>query len=144
MTTTGPKVELLGQRCVAHHVEIWAYFLMPDHIPLIALPQSADAIRWAIGEVHRSYSRMICFPEGRDGNLWQGQFASFVLDAPHLLSAARAIEFNPVRAGLIEARSQYRLSSAAAQLCRRDDTMVRVAPLLKLVPTGPVRALPSR
>jgi len=43
-------------------------------------------------------------------------------------------ELNPVRAGLINAPSRHQWSSAAAHVRGRDDTLVRVAPLSKLVP----------
>jgi putative transposase len=62
----------------------------------------------------------------------QGRFASFVLDEPYLLTAARYVELNPVRAELIDVPSRYWWSSAAAHARGRDDTLVRVAPLLKL------------
>jgi putative transposase len=52
----------------------------------------------------------------------------------YLLTAARYIELNAVRAGLIEAPSRYRWSSAGPHVQRRDDVLVKVAPLLKLVP----------
>jgi putative transposase len=127
-------LELMGQWCSAHQVEIWAYCLMPNHVHLIAVPRSADGLRRAIGEVHRRYTRMVNLREGWRGHLWQGRFASFVLDKPYLLTAARYVELNPVRAGLVKAPTRYRWSSAAAHARRRDDALVRVAPLLKLAP----------
>jgi len=127
-------LELMGQRCGAHQVKIWAYCLMPNHVHLIAVPQSADGLGRAIGEVHRRYTRMVNFREGWRGHLWQGRFASFVLDEPYLLTASRYVELNPVRAGLIKVPSRYRWSSAAAHMRGRDDTLVRVAPLLELAP----------
>jgi putative transposase len=78
--------------------------------------------------------RMVNFREGWRGHLWQGRFGSFVLDEPYLLTAARYIELNPVRAGLVEAPSRYRWSSAAAHVRRRDDALVTVSPLLELAP----------
>ena len=92
-------LELMGQWCGAHKVKIWAYCLMPNHVHLIAVPQSADGLARAIGEVHRRYTCMVNFREGWRGHLWQGRFASFVLDKPYLLTAARYVELNPVRAG---------------------------------------------
>ena len=73
-------LELMGQWCSAHQVEIWAYCLMPNHVHLIAVPQSADGLRRAVGEAHRRYTRSVNFREGWRGHLWQGRFASFVLD----------------------------------------------------------------
>ncbi|MGO8900458.1 MAG: hypothetical protein ACLQU5_19235, partial [Isosphaeraceae bacterium] len=48
--------------------------------------------------------------------------------------AARYVELNPVRAGLVQAPSRYRWSSAAAHLRGRDDALVQVAPLLQMAP----------
>jgi Transposase IS200 like len=56
-----------------------AYCLMPNHVHLIAVPQSADGLGRAIGEAHRRYTRMINFRERWRGHIWQGRFASFVL-----------------------------------------------------------------
>src|SRR5208282_3516491 len=125
-------LELMGQWCGVHQVAVWAYCLMPNHIHLIAVPQSADGLRRAIGEAHRRYTRMVNFREGWRGHLWQGRFASFVLDEPYLLTAARYVELNPVRAGLINSPSRYPWSSAGAHVRGRDDALVKVAPLLQL------------
>ncbi len=70
---------------------------MPNHVHLIVVPQSAGSLRRAIGEAHRRYTRRINFREGWRGHLWQGRFASFVMDEDHLLTAARYVELNPVR-----------------------------------------------
>ena len=56
------------------------------------------------------------------------------MDEGHLLTAARYVELNPVRAGLVQAPSRYRWSSAAAHLRGRDDVLVQVAPLLQMAP----------
>jgi putative transposase len=127
-------LDLLAEWCGAVEVKILAYCLMPNHVHLIAVPESSDGLRRALGEVHRRYTRMVNFREGWRGHLWQGRFASSVLDEPHLLTAARYVELNPVRAGLINTPSRYRWSSAAAHVRGRDDGVVQVAPLLELVP----------
>ena len=87
-------LELMGQWCGAHQVKIWAYCLMPNHVHLIAVPQSADGLGRAIGEVHRRYTRMVNVREGWRGHLWQGRFASFVLDKPYLLTARGTSSLN--------------------------------------------------
>jgi putative transposase len=58
-------------------------------------------------EAHRRYTRMVNFRVGWRGHLWQGRFASFVFNEAHLLTAARYVELQPVRAGLISAPSRY-------------------------------------
>ena len=68
----------MTQFCRAEQVAIWAYCLMPNHVHLIVVPQSAESLRRAIGEAHPRYTRWINFREGWRGHLWQGRFASFV------------------------------------------------------------------
>jgi REP element-mobilizing transposase RayT len=38
-------------------VAIWAYCLMPNHVHLIAVPESQEGLARAIGEAHRRYTR---------------------------------------------------------------------------------------
>jgi putative transposase len=106
---------------------------MPNHTHLIAVPSSENGLRRAIGEAHRRYTRRINFREKWRGYLWQGRFASFAMDEPYLLAAARYVELNPVRARLAESPSQWRWSSARSHLSGQDDGLVKVGPLLAMV-----------
>ena len=126
-------LELVSQWCQKHGTDIWAYCLMPNHVHLIVVPQSADGLRLSIGEAHRRYTRRINIREGWRGHLWQERFSSFVMDESHLLSAVRYVELNPVRARLVRKPWRWRWSSAAAHVARKDDTLVKVAPMLELV-----------
>ena len=114
-------------------VEIWAYCLMPNHVHLIAVPESEDGLRRAIGEAHRRYTRQVNFREQWKGHLWQGRFASFLMDENYLLAATRYIEHNPVKSGLVKRPEEYSWSSARAHLTGQDDDLVTVKPLLKMV-----------
>jgi putative transposase len=77
---------------------------------------------------------MINLRRGWRGNLWQERFQSFVMDEPHLLAAARDVERNPVRAGLCPTVDAWPWSSARAHLQGEDDELVRVHPMLALIP----------
>ena len=124
---------LMAEWCGRRGVEIWAYCLMPNHVHLIATPETADGLRRAIGEAHRRYSLRINRREGWAGHLWQGRFISFPMDEAYLLSAARYVELNPVRARLARRAQDYPWSSAAAHLAGQDDRLVKTGPLLALV-----------
>ena len=126
-------IELMAQWCREEGVEIWSYCLMPNHVHLIAVPKTEDGLRQAIGEAHRRYTRRINFREQWRGYLWQGRFASFIMDEPYLLAAARYVELNPVRAKLVDRARQWPWSSAKAHLSGRDDRLVTVGPLLAMV-----------
>jgi putative transposase len=124
-------IGLMREWCARCGVEVWAYCLMPNHVHLIAVPQTDDGLRRAIGEAHRRYTRRVNFRERWRGHLWQGRFASYAMDDEHLLMAARYVELNPVRAGLVERPAEHRWSSAAAHLAGVDDALVRTQALLE-------------
>jgi putative transposase len=125
-------ISLMAEWCGKSGVEIWAYCLMPNHVHLIAVPESEEALRRGIGEAHRRYSRMINFREGWKGHLWQGRFSSFPMDESYLIAAARYVEMNPVRAKLAKMPEGWPWSSARAHLAGADDVLVKTRPLLEL------------
>jgi len=126
-------LELMSASCGKLGVEVWAYCLMPNHVHLIVNPRSEDGLRRAMGDAHRRYSRHVNFREGWRGHLFQGRFASFVMDERYLLAAARYVELNPVRAGLADKPWRWKWGSARAHRRGRDDALVTVKPLLDLV-----------
>jgi putative transposase len=126
-------LELMAEWCLEEGVEIWGYCLMPNHVHLIAVPKTPDSLRRAIGEAHRRYTRRINFREKWRGYLWQGRFASFVMDEPYLLAAARYVELNPVRAKLVANVADWPWRSVRAHFSGRDDRLVKVAPLLAMI-----------
>jgi len=124
---------LMAEWCRKFHVTVWAYCLMPNHIHLIAVPETVDGLRQAIGEAHRRYSSMINRRQGWTGHLWQGRFSSFPMDEQYLLAAAKYIEMNPVRANLAPDPYAWQWSSAQAHAAGKDDLLVKVSPLLEMV-----------
>jgi len=124
-------LDLMARWCSRRGVDVWAYCLMPNHVHLIVVPESADGLRRAIGEAHRRYTCRVNCREDWRGHLWQGRFASFPMDDAHLYVATRYVELNPVRARRVRLPHRWRWSSAAAHLAGKDDRLVRVEPLLK-------------
>lgn len=122
-------LDLMSQWCGRSGVSVWAYCLMPNHVHLVAVPESEDGLRRAIGEAHRRYTLRVNAREGWLGHLWQGRFASVVLDEAHLLAAVRYVERNPVRAGLVASAEQWPWSSARAHVSGLDDILAKVAPM---------------
>jgi len=66
---------LMAEWCLKYQVDIWGYCLMPNHVHLIAIPETEDGFRRAIGEAHRRYSVMINRRQKWTGHLWQGRFS---------------------------------------------------------------------
>lgn len=50
----------------------------------------------AIAETHKRYSRQINFREGCRGHLWQGRFASFLMDESYLIACDYILSFKPI------------------------------------------------
>ena len=125
---------LMAEWCNRCKVQVLSYCLMPNHVHLIAVPESEDGLRRAIGEAHRRYTRHVNFQKGWKGHLWQGRFASFPMDERYMLATARYIELNPVKAGIVKRPEEYRWSSAKAHLTGEDDILVKVGPLLGIIP----------
>jgi putative transposase len=122
-------LELMSEWCAKYKVQVWAYCLMPNHVHLIAGPETKDGLNLAIGEAHRRYTRRVNFRKG-----WrQGRFSSFILDKNHLLACTRYVELNPIRAGMVKNPQAWRWSSADAHPRRKDDILVRTKPLLAMI-----------
>jgi putative transposase len=126
-------IDLMAEWCGKCHVEVWAWCLMPNHVHLIAVPDSEIGLARAIGEAHRRYTRRINFREGWRGHLWQERFASFPMDDNYLLAAARYVEMNPVASGLVAHPGDYPWSSTRAHIAGQNDQLTKVEPLLALV-----------
>lgn len=109
-------LRLLRDGCAAAGVRCLAWCLMDNHVHLILVPDHGDGLRAAIGEAHRRYTRHINFREGWRGYLFQGRFASYPMDDPHLIAAVRYVERNPVAAGIVREAHDWRWSSARSHI----------------------------
>lgn len=130
---------LLAEACRRHGVAIWAYCLMPNHVHLVAVPESAEGLGRALARAHRRYTTIINRRQGWRGYLWQGRFGSFPMDELHLRAAVGYILLNPVRAGLAPDAGAWPHSSWAAHATGEPDPLVDPAPLERAL--GPVDRL---
>ena len=106
------------------NVQIWAYCLMTNHVHVIAVPKTKEALTQSFQEAHRLYTRQINFREGWRGYLWQGRYASFPMDEKYLIAAIRYVERNPVEAGLVTKAEDYPWSSAKAHVYKLKDSLL--------------------
>jgi putative transposase len=127
--------DLMAERCRANGVECWAYCLMPNHVHLILTPSTVEGMSRAVGEAHRRFTAYVNARARVTGHLFQGRFASSVMDDDHLLAAVRYLAFNPVRAKLAVRPQDWPWSSVPAHLKRRNDVLVSVGPLLERAAT---------
>jgi putative transposase len=125
--------DLLAEQLDKAGVEAWAYCLMPNHVHLILRPADEDGLGQAIGAAHRRWANFVNARGRWRGHLFDGRFASVVMDEAHLLAAVRYVALNPVRARLVQKAWDWPWSSVAAHLQGEDDALVRVAPVLARV-----------
>jgi len=106
-------LELLRRYCELYCVSLLGYCLMSNHVHLIAVPRTAQALAQSLKHTHGRYGAYWNARQSSSGHVWQGRFYSCPLDDSHLWTALRYVELNPVRAGMIAIAAQYRWSSAA-------------------------------
>jgi putative transposase len=124
---------ILAEQAASAGVRVAGWCLMPNHVHLILVPPTPTALALCLREVHRRYTRHVNEREGWRGYLWQGRFASCVMDEPHFLAALRYVEQNPVRAGLAPRPTDWRWSSARAHLHGQADGLTDPALVRGLV-----------
>ena len=100
-------LQVLREQSGRWGLQVWAYCLMTNHVHLMVVPETTESLRRGLGDTHRRYTRAINFREGWRGFLWQGRFASVLLDEPYVYAAVRYVERNPVAARLVERPEDY-------------------------------------
>jgi len=115
-------LELLRQHSALHGLSLLGYCLMSNHVHMIAVPRTAEALAQTLKQTHGRYAAYWNARNSSSGHVWQGRFYSCPLDETHLWRALRYVELNPVRAAMVSAAEQWRWSSAAAH-CGTDMLM---------------------
>jgi putative transposase len=107
-------LQLLRQYSELYRLSLLGYCLMSNHVHLIAVPRTDEALSQTLKHTHGRYAAYWNARQTSSGHVWQGRFYSCPLDDSHLWKALRYVELNPVRAGLVASAEQWRWSSAAA------------------------------
>ena len=107
-------LEILREQAAKYRLEVVGYCLMSNHVHLVAIPRTADALAKAVGRTHFFYAQYFNRVHRRGGHFWHGRFYSCALDRRHLRQALKYVERHPVRARLCRKPWRYAWSSAAA------------------------------
>ena len=119
-------LDLLRRNADLHGLSVLGYCLMSNHVHLITVPHTRQALAQALKHTHGRYAAYWNAHQGASGHVWQGRYYSCPLDASHLWSALRYAELNPVRAGLVTKPQDWKWSSAAAHCGGAEDTMLEM------------------
>lgn len=101
---SGRIVEILKESALDSDARLFAWCIMPDHVHLLAECENlVDLVRRFKGRA-TSVARAV----DRDRRLWQRSFYDHLLRADEdVLTVARYIWGNPVRAGIVDKPMQY-------------------------------------
>lgn len=124
---------LIAEYSRKFNVTVLAYCLMDNHVHFIVIPHNKDSLAdtWRI--VHTRYSQYFNKKLKTAGHLWQGRYYSCILDEQHLLAAARYVERNPVRAGMVKKPFDYIWSSARNHAAISHNDIVDSGSLFKYI-----------
>jgi len=113
-----------------HGCAIHAYVLMTNHFHLLVTPEQKESISKMIQFVGRHYVTYFNRTYQRSGTLWEGRHKGCIVDTErYLLTCARYIELNPVRAGIVNTPSEYRWSSYRTNALGEKNEIVEHHPL---------------
>ena len=103
----------LVERSAKYAVAVLAFCLMPNHVHMVMVPETRQALAKLLKELHADYALRINRRMQWTGHLWQSRFYSSPLDSAYFVSAVRYVELNPVRAKLATSPFSYPWSSAS-------------------------------
>lgn len=107
-------LELLREYSQLYGLSLLGYCLMSNHVHLIAIPHSPEALAQCLKQAHGRYASYWNARQSSTGYVWQGRYYSCPLDESHLWKGLRYVELNPLRAGMVEKAAGWKWSSAAA------------------------------
>ncbi len=112
------------------HCSVHAYVLMTNHVHLLVTPHTASAAGELMKRVGQHYVQYINRAYGRSGTLWEGRFRSCLIqEEDYVLGCYSYIEFNPVRAHMVDHPAEYRWSSYRANAQGEASTLLKPHPL---------------
>lgn len=116
---------LLAGYAEKHALQVLAYCLMPNHVHILAVPDSEASLARGIGLTNQVYTQYLNRKLDQSGRLWQNRFFSCIVEQDkNLWAVAKYIERNPVKAGLAKRPEEYPWSSAKAHILGAKDPIL--------------------
>ncbi len=102
----------LKQACKKHNALLHAYVLMTNHAHLLLTPKTGEGASQIMKQLGQRYVQYINRTYRRNGTLWEGRFRSCLVgEEDYFLGCHRYIEFNSVRAKMVNYPADYLWSS---------------------------------
>ena len=106
-------LENLSQAKSDHHIKVFGYCLMTNHVHLLLAPgDDVNGVSRLMKILAARQTRYTNKLESRSGTLWEGRFKASLIDSDsYLLACYRYVDLNPVRARIVDTPHEYRWSS---------------------------------
>jgi putative transposase len=118
-------LKLLTSYARTYALQVWAYCLMDNHVHLLIVPGTENALARGIGLTNQVYTQYLNRKLNQSGRIWQNRFFSCVVESEqYLWAVARYIELNPLKAGIAKHAEEYRWSSAKTHLTGAEDSVL--------------------
>lgn len=110
-------LDILSLYAQKNSLQVWAYCLMDNHLHLLVVPENERSLAKGVGLTNQVYTQYLNRKLSQSGRIWQNRFFSCIVENnQYLWAAARYVEINPVKAGLVVSAEEYQWSSAKAHL----------------------------
>jgi len=137
-------IRLLAKYLETCLISIQHYCLMNNHIHLLLKLEVAKELPKFMQGVLQSYAHYFRKQYGSSGFLFQNRYKSLIIDSErYLLEAARYIERNPMRAGLVSDMGEYPWSSFHFYALGKPDKII-IKPSADYLALGETRELRQR
>lgn len=111
-------LKLLAKYKKKFQFKLYGWCIMPNHPHLII---SSNNLSKAMHAINFSYAQYFNYRYNKVGYLWQNRFKSFVVNKnKYLLNLIAYIEYNPVRANIVNNPEDYKWSSYRARVLGYD------------------------
>jgi len=111
-------------------IVIYHYCLMPNHIHLIIKITPKSNLAKFMKQLNLAYMYHYKKRYNYNGHLWQGRYKSLLISKDeYLITCARYIELNPVRAKITKDPEDYKYSSYNAYAYGKKDDMINCDPI---------------
>jgi len=97
-----------------YNMKLYAWCLMNNHVHM-----ALDGVLLSkmMHDLNLSYSQYFQFKYKKTGHVWQGRFKSYLLkNNSYMIDCINYIEYNPVRAKIVERPEEYKWSSYSARV----------------------------
>lgn len=105
--------------------KIYAYCVMSNHFHLLIDPEDKSLLKNFMHGINMSYAKYFNHKYNKSGHLWQGRFKSFIISKDsYMLNCINYIEYNPIRANIVDKPEDYPWSSYKARILGEQDRLL--------------------